>query len=192
MSLSHPRDLPFAVNLPTTLANKICALLDPTEDCFLSNDELLALSNVDQPIRDLPGISSQEDSEFGAEISEREPRASALLTSKVRAISEFATLGNKSGDNLRAGIPDEQINPIDSLALKSSSDMLYHGTHNHDSVSAPAAVVPDCSGNSDTNSKFASGGMKKGKRAYSPETKTGCVTCRQKRKKCDENKPFCM
>lgn len=146
---------------------------------------------MDQPIRDLLGISSQKDSEFEAEISEGEPCVSAVTTSESKTISEFATLGNHSGDNLRAGIPDEQMNPIDSLALHSSNDMIYHETHNHDTVSAPAAVVPDCSGNSDTSLRSASGGIKKGKRGYSPQTKTGCVTCRQRRKKCDENKPFC-
>jgi hypothetical protein len=32
---------------------------------------------------------------------------------------------------------------------------------------------------------------KKRKRNFSNRTKTGCMTCRRRKKKCDENKPEC-
>jgi hypothetical protein len=178
--------------LRTAFTDVLCALLEPNPDCSHLNFQSPAPSNVDQLIRELRDVSSQGEGECGADISRREPQASAVPISEVKMIENLTTLVDQSGEHLRTTSQDKQRHLTGSLAMQPSCDVLYQGTYNRGTVYAPGAGSPNSSGDLDTSSTSAARPGRERKRAFCRRTKTGCITCRQRRKKCDENQPSCM
>ena len=78
---------------------------------------------------------------------------------------------------------------INSLALQSAGEISSKETH-RSMVSSPVAQPPQ--GDLHVIREHIVQTTPKKKRAFSHRTKTGCITCRNRKKKCDEQKPSCM
>jgi hypothetical protein len=90
------------------------------------------------------------------------------------------------GNNVRDSSFAEQTPLTDDLALQSAGEISSEETH-RSTISAPAAEPLQ----SDLHARDHIIQPKR-KRAFSRRSKTGCITCRSRRKKCDERKPSCM
>lgn len=90
------------------------------------------------------------------------------------------------GNNVRDSSYAEQTPLTDDLALQSAGEISSEETH-RSTISAPAAEPLQ----SDLHARDHIIQPKR-KRAFSRRSKTGCITCRSRRKKCDERKPSCM
>ena len=76
-----------------------------------------------------------------------------------------------------------------SLASQSTGEISSEETH-PSMVSAPVAEPPQ--GDLHVVREYLIQPTPKKKRAFSHRTKTGCINCRYRKKKCDEQKPSCM
>ncbi|KAJ5155661.1 hypothetical protein N7492_008464 [Penicillium capsulatum] len=95
-----------------------------------------------------------------------------------------AYYGQHAGQNEQPQLPD--------LAVQSSSQISNEEPRNQGLACVAAAVPSTRTDDIPINAEPAPEPEPKKKRAYSRRTRTGCITCRRRKKKCDEHQPLCM
>lgn len=77
------------------------------------------------------------------------------------------------------------------LAVQSSGEISNEGPRNQVLACVTATVPSTCTDDIHISAELAPQPMPKKTHAYSRRTRTGCITCRRRRRKCDEQRPSC-
>ena len=83
---------------------------------------------------------------------------------------------------------DEQLGEV---LRRASQNMDRHRDYDHTSPGNDRSAGPYSAYSNDQREMSAQSDPKKRKRNFSNRTKTGCMTCRRRKKKCDETRPEC-
>lgn len=78
------------------------------------------------------------------------------------------------------------------LAMQTGGGISNGELHNHSMACVTAAAPSIRTDDIHMSAEPAPQPMPKKKRAYSRRTRTGCITCRRRKKKCEEHQPLCM
>lgn len=104
-------------------------------------------------------------------------------------VATFTSMERQPGNDVQAMGSAEKTPLTDMFALQPASEISKEVTR-RTIASAPAAETPQ--GDLHANLEPTIQPKTKKKRAFGHRTKTGCMTCRQRKKKCDEQKPSCI
>lgn len=94
---------------------------------------------------------------------------------------------DKTGDASQ----NKRREPVGTIEMRSSDVTLNREQQAHSTTSTHTTGSLNNSGDCDTSPNRENQATRTRKRIYTRRTKTGCFTCRQRKKKCDEQRPSC-
>lgn len=136
-------------------------------------------------------LAPPKDSENGYILPERGTVIQmAVLDKEANTTGERSSMIEQCPHGWRAVNQTGQIDGRESAASHLWDDKLGGEATGQDTASMPdfdRRYSLETSG----STIHTAGPARKRKRAYKPRTKTGCITCRRRKKKCDETQPSC-
>lgn len=110
-------------------------------------------------------------------------------------MAEITTSIGRKHEEIQVTSPNERTQRPEILAVQPAHALFIQKPHNFNTSSvkyAPDARYPPSPRVLQTGPEAEIQSTSKSKRAYRHRSKSGCITCRRKRIKCDQHQPTCM